>query len=629
MVIYSLLRIAWGIYGKANNIRESNQTSPDNFSGAFSKTFATGWPNVVTGQIDGAWAGGIEFSSSRVIPVQEEMVPIGVVTTCLLRIAWGIRGRHWGSTYYLAQMEENSYFSPNSFTVSLENGSQVDVYPKAGTGFRQGVYITFDASRVVPTATNPGPLSVATSMCLRILWGIFGTGFITGGANSDYGGALLNNTSMVGSMGQGSNAVRWSTRQNMHVFDSGRVAPVSDEIVTISASVMVLIRILWGIRGFVGAAGAHIFQDQAGCFRDNNIHGAAGASSPVAGQGSGGFYYDNSFVVPICKEDRGLSQQVLALIRISWGIIGQASLVGAESWGFTSGALKLAVNNNSFGGQHPNGTNAILNLDSSSVVPSCSETVPCVFSVACILRVRWGIRGKIGNNEPWSNRGFTGYGWNTATGAFPELILGDMAIKLEPGNEYLSLTAIRFDSSAVVPISLESKPSAISVCSLIRIAWGISGEIGVSGSLSGSGSGAFSFRTNYVAAGGIQGSMNGFWVENGVGSRYYTLASGRMIPTSGEIEPISMVIYSLLRIAWGIRGQAELQGTEWALTSGAFRDAGLIPNQEWSAHEDTRTNRFRLGYDSSRVGPIAQETIPSSSVTRCLLRIFWADRLRW
>ena len=81
----------------------------------------------------------------------------------------GIRGRHWGSTYYLAQMEENSYFSPNSFTVSLENGSQVDVYPKAGAGFRQGVYITFDASRVVPTATNPGPLSVATSMCLRIL----------------------------------------------------------------------------------------------------------------------------------------------------------------------------------------------------------------------------------------------------------------------------------------------------------------------------------------------------------------------------------------------------------------------------------------------------------------------------
>ena len=72
----------------------------------------------------------------------------------------------------------------------------------------------------------------------------------------------------------------------------------------------------------------------------------------------------------------------------------------------------------------------------------------------------------------------------------------------------------------------------------------------------------------------------------------------------------------------GIRGQAELQGTEWALTSGAFRDAGLIPNQEWSAHEDTRTNRFRLGFDSSRVGPIAQETIPSSSVTRCLLRIF-------
>lgn len=78
---------------------------------------------------------------------------------------------------------------------------------------------------------------------------------------------------------------------------------------------------------------------------------------------------------------------------------------------------------------------------------------------------------------------------------------------------------------------------------------GISGEIGVSGSLSGNGSGAFSFRTKYVAAGGLQGSMNGFWVEDGVGSRYYTLASDRMIPTSGEIEPISMVIYSLLRIA--------------------------------------------------------------------------------
>lgn len=71
----------------------------------------------------------------------------------------------------------------------------------------------------------------------------------------------------------------------------------------------------------------------------------------------------------------------------------------------------------------------------------------------------------------------------------------------------------------------------------------------------------------------------------------------------------------------GIRGEAELQGTEWALTSGAFRDAGYIPNQEWSAHEDTRTNRFRLGFDSSRVGPIAQETIPSSIVTSCLLRV--------
>ena len=72
-----------------------------------------------------------------------------------------------------------------------------------------------------------------------------------------------------------------------------------------------------GIRGYVGAAGAYIFQDQSGCLRNNNIYGAAGASSPAAGQGSGGSYYDNSFVVPICKETRGLSQQVLALIRIS------------------------------------------------------------------------------------------------------------------------------------------------------------------------------------------------------------------------------------------------------------------------------------------------------------------------
>lgn len=71
----------------------------------------------------------------------------------------------------------------------------------------------------------------------------------------------------------------------------------------------------------------------------------------------------------------------------------------------------------------------------------------------------------------------------------------------------------------------------------------------------------------------------------------------------------------------GIRGKAELQGTESALTSGAFLDAGYIPNQEWSAHESTRTIRFRLGFDSSRVGPIAQETIPSSIVTSCLLRV--------
>ena len=72
-----------------------------------------------------------------------------------------------------------------------------------------------------------------------------------------------------------------------------------------------------GIRGYVGAAGAYIFQDQSGCFKHNNMFGAAGASSPVTGQGSGGFYDDNSLVAPICKENRVLSQQVIALIRIA------------------------------------------------------------------------------------------------------------------------------------------------------------------------------------------------------------------------------------------------------------------------------------------------------------------------
>ena len=72
-----------------------------------------------------------------------------------------------------------------------------------------------------------------------------------------------------------------------------------------------------GIRGYVGAAGAHMFQDQSGCFKNNNIYGAAGTSSPLSGQGSGGFYDDNSLVAPTCEENRVLSQQVIALIRIS------------------------------------------------------------------------------------------------------------------------------------------------------------------------------------------------------------------------------------------------------------------------------------------------------------------------
>ena len=101
--------------------------------------------------------------------------------------------------------------------------------------------------------------------------------------------------------------------------------------------------------------------------------------------------------------------------------------------------------------------------------------------------------------------------------------------------------------------------------------------------------------------------------------------SGRVAPVSDEIVTISASVMVLIHILWGIRGKAELQGTESALTSGAFLDAGYIPNQEWSAHESTRTIRFRLGFDSSRVGPIAQETIPSSIVTSCLLRVSWAD----
>lgn len=69
-----------------------------------------------------------------------------------------ISARWWASTYYKAQFDGNAFFSPNAITPSIENNSMVNVYGEGD--FYQGVHLTFNASRVIPTSDEIRPSSI-------------------------------------------------------------------------------------------------------------------------------------------------------------------------------------------------------------------------------------------------------------------------------------------------------------------------------------------------------------------------------------------------------------------------------------------------------------------------------------
>ena len=68
------------------------------------------------------------------------------------------------------------------------------------------------------------------------------------------------------------------------------------------------------ITGYIGAAGAHVYQDCAGAFYDNGISGAAAISSSESGQGKAGVYFSSSKATNTAEEDRPVSISFFPLI---------------------------------------------------------------------------------------------------------------------------------------------------------------------------------------------------------------------------------------------------------------------------------------------------------------------------
>lgn len=73
-------------------------------------------------------------------------------------------------------------------------------------------------------------------------------------------------------------------------------------------------RLLRDITGYVGAAGAFVFQDISGCFNDFDQSSGLQAAQAPGAYGRSGFYFDASCVVPTANENRPLATTVPLLI---------------------------------------------------------------------------------------------------------------------------------------------------------------------------------------------------------------------------------------------------------------------------------------------------------------------------
>lgn len=68
----------------AENIRESNQGSPSEPSGAFYRAWPTGWPNSNFNYGADIWTGALGFSASLVVPTTHENRPVSVSLSLLI-----------------------------------------------------------------------------------------------------------------------------------------------------------------------------------------------------------------------------------------------------------------------------------------------------------------------------------------------------------------------------------------------------------------------------------------------------------------------------------------------------------------------------------------------------------------
>ena len=167
------------------------------------------------------------------------------------------------------------------------------------------------------------------------------------------------------------------------------------------------------------------------------------------------------------------------------------------------------------------------------------ESTPISVCVASLLRIKWGISGRITGPDPYG--AVTVNSIRPARGVFKLVFTEGKGSSISQSN---GTANIYLDSSYRIPDSTEAHPVMINTTCLLRIRWGISGSPGPI--LSGwSPTKPFWHKSEewpYIIA--TTNDPSGFKANKG----YYDTST--KVPLAQEIASINQTMQCLLRISW-------------------------------------------------------------------------------
>ena len=264
-------------------------------------------------------------------------------------------------------------------------------------------------------------------------------------------------------------------------LDISRAVPTSYEISPTTLVAACLLRIRWGISGRHETSNDLMylppsFYTGSGCIQNlafNEVYPSA-PISPDKEQKSNGFKIDNGFVIPIDKTNHPLSFSMTCLLRIPWGITGTINVWKLRESIQPSGSKAFNGESDSDRGISPVSANSYsygqISFSSSRVVPVSKENIIASYQVTCLMRILWGIRGLLHGTlflSPFEG----GEGAFFRTAPYESYFSG-----IGNGSSKFIPREVLFDTSGSIPITTENLPLLISVETLLRIRWGISGS---------------------------------------------------------------------------------------------------------------------------------------------------------